>query len=124
MASDFKDFYIKFPGHPKFNDIEIIEDEIIKVIVQKIEMIIFTNRGELLGDPNFGADMLRYLHSTNVNADFVKSDLTKQFSDYIPELDEINYELEVRFAKNPLEYSDMMFIDIKIRDMEVNAFFS
>jgi hypothetical protein len=25
-------------------------------------MILFTNRGELLGDPNFGGDLLRYLH--------------------------------------------------------------
>jgi hypothetical protein len=61
-ASSFTDFYIKFPGHPKFNDAEIIQDEIIKVIIQKIEMILFTNRGELLGDPNFGGDLLRYLH--------------------------------------------------------------
>lgn len=124
MASDFKDFYIKFPGHPKFNDVEIIEDEIIKVIIQKIEMIIFTNRGELLGDPDFGADMLRYLHSTSVNADFVKSDLAQQFSRYIPELSNIGYELDVKFAKNPVEFSDIMLVSINIRGFEVNAFFN
>jgi hypothetical protein len=123
MALDFTDFYIKFPGHPKFNDIEIIEDEIIKVIIQKIEMILFTNRGELLGDPNFGGDLQRYLFETNVNADFVKGELAKQFSDYIPELDDIGYELNVTFSQNPMEFSDMMFIDVKIRDAEVNAFF-
>jgi len=123
MASSFTDFYIKFPGHPKFNDAEIIQDEIIKVIIQKIEMILFTNRGELLGDPNFGGDLLRYLHDTNVNADFVKSDLSQQFSDYIPELDDVTYELNITFSQNPQEFSDMMFIDIKIKDIEVNAFF-
>lgn len=123
MALNFTDFYIKFPGHPKFNDLEIIEDEVIKIIVQKIEMILFTNKGELIGDPNFGSDLPRYLHDTNVNADFVKGELTQQFLDYIPELDEIGYEINVTFSKNPLEFSDMMFIDVKVREAEVNAFF-
>lgn len=123
MALNFTDFYIKFPGHPKFNDTEIIEDEIVKVIVQKIEMVLFTNKGELLGDPEFGGDLPRYLFDTNVNADFVKGELSQQFSRYIPELDDIGYELNVTFSKNPVEFSDMMFIDVKVRDAEVNAFF-
>lgn len=121
---DFSDFYIKFPGHPKFNDLEVIEDEIVKVIVQKIEMILFTVRGELLGDPEFGGDLPIYLHETKVNSDFVDRNLRQQFSTYIPELDTVGYEMEITFAQNPNEYSDMMFIDITVREYEVNAFFS
>ena len=123
-AFDFTDFYIKFPGHPKFNDLEIIEDEIVKVIVQKIEMILFTIKGEMIGDPNFGGDLPIYLHQTNVSADFVKRNLSDQFSTYIPELDQTDYSLDVTFMQNPNEFSDMMFIDIKVREFEINAFFA
>jgi len=121
---DFSDFYIKFPGHPKFNNTEVIEDEIVKVIVQKIEMILFTIKGELIGDPDFGGDLLTYLHDTKVSADFVEKNLRQQFSDYIPELDSVGYSMEVTFAENPNEYSDMMFIDITVREYQVNAFFA
>lgn len=124
MAFDYTDFYVKYPGHPRFNDLEIIEDEIIRVIIQKIEMVLFTNKGELLGDPNFGADLIRYLHKTLVSADFVKQDIQEQVTRYIPELNGIDYGLTVSFAKNPNNFSDMMFIDFKIKEYEVNAFFS
>lgn len=123
MAFDFTDFYIKWKDHPKFNDIEVIEDEIVRVIVQKIEMILFTLKGELLGDPDFGADLLTLLHQTKVSADFVKEELIQQFSTYVPELDNIDYNLEVIFAENPNEYSDIMFINITIREYEINAIF-
>lgn len=121
---DFSDFYIKFPGHPKFNDLEIIEDEIIKVIVQKIEMILYTIKGEMVGDPDFGGDLPTYLHETKVNADFVDRNLRQQFSTYIPELDSIGYEMNITFSQNPNEFSDMMFIDITVREYEVNAYFA
>lgn len=121
---DFSDFYIKFPGHPKFNDTEIIQDEILKVVVQKIEMILFTTKGELIGDPDFGGDLPIYLHQTKVNSDFVEKNLREQFSTYIPELDIIGYTMNITFSQNPYEYSDMMFIDITIREYSVNAYFS
>jgi hypothetical protein len=120
---DFTDFYIKYPGHPKFNDISLIEDEIVRVIVQKYEMILFTNKGELLGHPDFGGDLERLLHKTKVGAPYVEKNLNEQISTYIPELTGIPYELNVTFEQNPNSYSDIMFIDFKIKDYEVNAYF-
>lgn len=123
MAFNFTDFYIKYKGHPLYNDREVTEDEIVKVIVQKIEMILFTMKGEVLGDPDFGGDLYNYLHSTRVSADYVEEELTSQFNTYIPELIEIGYTLNVTFSENPNEYSDMMFIDITFKEFEVNAYF-
>ena len=41
---DFRDFYIGYEGHPRFTINKIITDDIIRVIVQKYEMILFTNK--------------------------------------------------------------------------------
>lgn len=120
---DFTDFYIKYPGHPNFTDSSLIEDDIIRVILQKYEMIIFTNKGELLGDPNFGGDLYRLLHQTKVSSKYVEKQLNRQIAEYIPELNGIDHSLNIRFAKDPYKYSDIMFIDFSVKDYEVNSFF-
>ena len=123
MAFSFSDFYVKYKGHPRYNSLEVIEDEIVEFIVQKIEMVLYTNKGELLGDPDFGADLERFLHETRVSAEYVERIIIEQISIYIPELDSFGYEIEVEFAENPESYSDMMFIHILFKETEVNAFF-
>ena len=53
---DVKDLVIRYPGHPKYQPDRIIEDDEIEVIVQKLEMILFTNKGEVLGDIDIGVN--------------------------------------------------------------------
>ena len=72
---NFIDFYIGYPGHPRFTDKEMIEDDVIRVIVQKYEMVIFTNKGDLLGDPNFGADLPALLYETRLSAEAIEGDI-------------------------------------------------
>ena len=58
------DFYILYPGHPRYESANLIEDDLIRIVVQKYEMIIFTIKGDVLGDPNFGASLEElYLHT-------------------------------------------------------------
>jgi|AntRauTorckE6833_2_1112554.scaffolds.fasta_scaffold00027_21 hypothetical protein len=122
MASlSFTDFYIKYPGHPSFNNIELVEDDVIRVIVQKYEMIIFTNKGDLLGDPNFGADLPNLLYETKLSAEFIEGDIKAQIADYIPEVDNIEYELKVEFFEDPDRFQEYMVIGFKIRDIEIFA---
>ena len=83
MASSFIDFYIGYPGHPRFRDPELIEDDVIRVIVQKYEMILFTNKGEVFGEPNLGADLYELLHETRLSAESIQSDIISQINRYL-----------------------------------------
>ena len=121
MAFDFSDFYIIYPGHPRFNDTQIIEDDIIRVIIQKWELMVFTNKGELFCDPDFGGDLPRYLHETRLSAETIEGDLRAQVRDYIPELESINYTLQVNFFEDPESYQEYMEINFQIADYEVYA---
>lgn len=122
MASiDFTDFYILYKDHPRYVEKELIEDEVINVIIQKYEMILFTNKGEVLGDPNFGADLLELLYQTKVSDTFVKDIINEQIYTYIPELLNTNYTLEVSFSQDPENYQDIMFTYLKFSDYEVYA---
>lgn len=118
---NFIDFYIGYPGHPRFTDLEIIEDDVIRVIIQKYEMIIFTNKGELLGDPNFGSDLPSLLHETKLSAEAIEGDIRAQISDYINEIDDIEYGLTVEFFEDPERYQEYMVISFTIKDYEVFA---
>jgi hypothetical protein len=118
---DFRDFYILYPGHPKYETSKLIEDDLIRIIVQKYEMIIFTNKGDVLGDPNFGASLEELLFETNVSKRFVEREITNQIIDYIPELFGIDFELKVEFVEDTNSFQNLLFIYFKLKDFEVYA---
>ncbi len=121
---DFRELYIGYKGHPRFTINKIIVDDIIRVIVQKYEMILFTNKGELLGDPDFGCDLERLLFETKISAFAVKKIIKEQIAEYITELTNINYSLEVKFEEDPENYQDVMIINFTVADYEVVAIIS
>ena len=121
---DFRDLYIGYEGHPRFTINKIITDDIIRVIVQKYEMIIFTNKGELLGDPDFGCDLTKLLFETKISAEAVKSIIITQINTYINELQNTNYTLDVTFQQDPENYQDVMIVDFTLADYEVKAIIS
>jgi hypothetical protein len=121
---DFKDHYIGYNGHPRFIINKIIEDDVIRVIVQKYEMILFTNKGELLGDPDFGCDLPKILFQTRISAQNVKRIIQTQIERYISEIAETSYQLDVNIFNDPERFQEVMIIDFKISDIEVNAVIS
>jgi hypothetical protein len=116
---NFSDFYLGYPGHPRFVDKELIEDDVIRVIVQKWEMILFTNKGEVFFDTEFGGDLPFYLHQTRLASDTIESDLKQQIGSYIPEINGIDYTLTVSFFEDPERYQEYMEVFFQIRDLDV-----
>ena len=118
---DFKDFYIRYQGHPKYKSGQLIEDDVINVIIQKYEMVLFTNKGEVLGEPNFGGDLTLLLHETKLSSESVQGELMAQIADYIPEIDKMSYELTVNFYDDPERYQEYMEVNFTINGYEVYA---
>lgn len=118
---DFIDFYIEYQGHPYYNPNRINEDDVLRVIIQKYEMVLFTNQGEVLGEPTFGGNLEQLLYETKVSAEFVKRELNQQILFYIPELLNTDYKLDVVFAQDTYNYQEVMFINFEIQDYKVFA---
>lgn len=122
MASlDFRDFYIKYKGHPKYQSARVIEDDVVSVIVQKYEVLLFTNKGELLGQPEFGCNLEELLFRTKVSSQFVTDTINRQIGLFIPELLNMSYRLSVEFVKDYTSYQEAMFIYFSLADYEVFA---
>jgi len=117
---NFTDLYICYDGHPRFNSSELIEDDIARVIVQKYEMIIFTDKGDLFGDLDFGAGLVELLHETRYSGETIAADITSQINTYIPELNGVSYTLDVNFFEDPERYQEYMVVDFTFYNYEVN----
>ncbi len=116
---NFTDFYLGYPGHPRFRDPALVEDEVLRVIIQKWEMILFTNKGEVFFDPEFGGNLPYYLHETKLSSETIEADLRGQISLYIPEITEIDYVLKVTFLDHPERFEEVMEVYFSVRDLDV-----
>lgn len=116
---DFRDHYIGHPGRPKYIANKMIEDDAVRVIIQKLEMILFTNKGELLGRPDFGCDLEKLLFETRISRSGVIEIIRQQIEDYIPEIRDINYGLDVQFSEDPENFQEVMEIFFEIADYDV-----
>ena len=119
MALNFTDFYICYPGHPRYNTTELIEDDVIRVIIQKYEMLLFTNKGDVLGFPDMGCDLEELLHESRVSSDFVEGEIEQQIFTYISEIAEINFTVDVKFYDDPERYQEWMEINFRLKDYDV-----
>jgi hypothetical protein len=117
MNTSNVDFYIRNSSHPNYEINRIIEDEIINVIIQKLEMLIFTNTGDVYGEPYFGSNLEYYLWSTDVPSEKIESDLIIQVNKYIPELNQIGYKININIYEGTLK--DIMHLNFTINEYNI-----
>jgi hypothetical protein len=118
---DVKDLVIRYPGHPKYEPGRIIEDDEVEVIVQKLEMILFTNKGEVLGDTEIGCNLEYYLWQTRITTGNLKSKVEEQINTYIPELIALGYSLEVLLYEGTLR--DILYLNFQIKGYNIDFVF-
>jgi phage baseplate assembly protein W len=118
--ADIKDLNIRGVGHPKYSSTRVIEDRTIEFVVQKLENVLFTNKGDVLGDPDFGANLEYYLWTTNVPVSKIENEIKTQINTYIPELNSFQYTLSVDIYEGTVR--DILQINIKIKDTNINFF--
>ena len=110
--ADYRDINIKWPGYPNYNPNQIIEDDAVNVVVQKLNMLLFTNTGENYGDPNMGCNLEFYLCQTNVPSTMIEDNIRKQITTYIPELDSMGYTLTIDMYQGSEQ--DQMYLNFVI----------
>jgi len=120
-TQDWKDFTIRWDGHQKYIEGKLYEDNLIEVIVQKIEMILFTKQGEVYGEDGdgLGANIEYYLWETKISNEIIKSKIVHQINKYIQELNIIGYELDIKIL--PGTFRDILEINVFVKGY--NLFF-
>lgn len=106
------EFYIKNIGDPKYQDDKIQQDNEISMLLTQIETVLFTRRGDVLGQPEFGTNLEDYVYEFRYNNYQIKNVVNKQITSYIPLASKYNVTVDVDF----IEESDrhVMFLDITV----------
>ncbi|MFA5585504.1 MAG: hypothetical protein WDA02_03045 [Saccharofermentanales bacterium] len=117
-TADIKDFNIRYKGHPKYNINRIVEDRTMEFIIQKLEMVLMTNKGEVLDDYDFGANLEYYLWSTKVPVNKIENEIQEQINTYIPEMNKLDYTINIELFQGTIR--DILKVNIKIKESELN----
>jgi hypothetical protein len=118
--NDVKDLVIRYNGHPKYVSGKIVEDDDVEVIVQKLEMLLFTTENDVIGD-SVGIGLEYYLWQTKVSVSTIKMKVTEQISMYIPELSQLGYSLSVDLFEGT--YRDIMYLNFVITGYNIEFVF-
>lgn len=104
------DFYLRIPTDPNYDEREIEVDVDIQNFLQQIEMILTTRKGDVLGDPDFGANLEDYVWSKYSSSE-IETEISQQISLYCSDLAFIiPYKIEVSFIQG--EIYDTILVDI------------
>lgn len=113
MIPDYKDIYIKYDGHPRFHSEKIVEDDVVETIVQKLEMVLFSDKGSLIGAPDFGCNLEYFLWETKVPTNNLKTLISNQINLYIPELNAIGYSFNLELYEG--SFRDILYLNFVIK---------
>ena len=121
-TKDISSLYIRYNGHPKYTEGAIITDNYIDSIFNRMEMILFTNKGEVMADLDFGANITDYLWNTFNSTDFLKEQIYIQFDKYLSDISRNNYTLDLYIYEG--DFRDICVIKININGNELLAYYA
>lgn len=78
--------------------LEVYDD--LESAIQQIRMTLFTKKGEVLGEPNFGLDVEKYLFSYNIDPFVLSKEADQQINSYVSEARKRAFKI------SPASYND------------------
>ena len=89
-------------------------------IIQQVDCLLFTRKGEVLMMPDFGCDLHKYLFDTTLNKNAIKFMIESQINSFIYLDGRYNVSVEVEFVK--WEFNVGMVVDLKIDGKTVSSY--
>jgi hypothetical protein len=106
------EFYVKTIGDPNFDAEQMQADEDIQMLLTQIETLIFTNKGEVIGNADFGLNIEDYVYSFRYNDTMLQNMIENAIYTYVPL--SYKYPVSVRVEFTSETERNIVFIDISI----------
>lgn len=91
------DFYTRDDSYKSYNnDILEIHDELSDLII-KIEQLLFTKKGEVLGSPEFGCNLDDLVFSQVLSASYIENNINEQIINYCTTESKFDVKAKVSF---------------------------
>ena len=92
-----REIYNKDPEDPNYKEGQLEVTDPLEACVGKIKMMIFTKRGEVLGDPSFGLDLESLIYDMNLSESALRKEVQNNIRAYIPEFESLGGTYELKF---------------------------
>lgn len=107
-----KEIYCRNVQDPLYNPQQLETLNPIEALLTSIRMILFTNRGEVLGYPDLGLDLEYQLFELGFNGFQLQQNFYGQIAKYVRGASNFKIDVEVSFV--PGTVRDIAYIDIYI----------
>ena len=108
-----REIYNKDPDDPNYKADQIEVTDPLEACIGKIKMLIFTRKGEVLGDSSFGLDLESLVYELNLSEESIKKEIQDNIRAYIPEFYALggSYNLNFYLGTN----RDIATLDFKFK---------
>ena len=115
-----RDIYAIPNSESRYKDDVLEVNNELDEIIQQVDCLLFTRKGEVLMMPDFGCDLHKYLFETTFNKTAIKYMIESQINSYIFLDGKYNVSVEVEFIK--WEYNVGMLVDLIINNRKVSSY--
>lgn len=113
--STLKDFYMRSEGDPKYKrGILQVSDDTEEAISQ-IKMTLLTDKGEVLGEPEFGLEVNKYLFDFETDPFGLSNEANLQIEKYVASSKIKNIEV------SPSKFTDDRDRDVFVLEVNING---
>lgn len=89
-------------------------------IIQQVDCLLFTRKGEVLMMPDYGCDLHKYFFDTNWNKTAIKHMIESQINTYVYIDGKYTVSVDVEFVK--WDYNVAMTVDLIINGKKVTSY--
>lgn len=108
------DIYLKVEGDPRFEENKIENADILEQYLQQIEVLLFTRKGDVLGEHTLGCDIEDLIYGLNLSEAPIKTAINDQIITFCSLHTIFKTEVSVKFYKGTER--DIGVIDIIVND--------
>jgi|694.fasta_scaffold145945_2 hypothetical protein len=106
-----REIYNRDPSDPNYKAEQIEVTDALEACIGKLKMLIFTRKGEVLGDPRFGLNLEDLIYDFNISEKGLRNEIQKYLITYIPDFDILGGTFETKFFQGTNR--DIATIDFK-----------
>lgn len=110
------DFYIKSLEDNNYYDSALQISDPLSIVMQKLEMVLFTDVGEVLGATELGCSLEMMLFELNFTTGDVQKRLDEQIRTFVDPKNEFNIVTHMDVVVDPNANSDVLLIDIRVNN--------
>jgi phage baseplate assembly protein W len=111
-----EDVYARTENDPSYV-VKLEETDEIEMLTQQINMLIFTERGEVLGTPEYGTGILDYLFNAmqSMTLSRIENEIESQINFYLPLASKYPVNITVN-AIDPARLTNAVYINVQIQE--------